>query len=121
MLSCCVEVELCDGCLDYRRLQTDARSNCCSVSACHEHETPWPSQDVAIELSSPVISVSINARRPEAAAVGLEAGPPVLVTFADRSVRQLPTVDLGARCWKTAALPHDSPAIFVLSVSGPCC
>jgi len=56
---------------------------------------PYP-QDVSIELGSPVVGVSIDARRPEVAAVGLESGPPVLVTFADRSGRPLPTVDLGA-------------------------
>jgi hypothetical protein len=50
-----------------------------------------------MELDSPVLSVSLNARRPERAAVSLEAGPPVLVSFADRSVRQLPMVDVGAR------------------------
>ena len=47
-------------------------------------------------LDSPVVSVSINARRPEDAAVSVEAGPPVLVAFADLSVRRLPTVELGA-------------------------
>ena len=52
---------------------------------------------MAVELGSPVVSVSINARRLDVAAVGLETGPPVLVTFADRTVRQLPTLDLGAR------------------------
>ena len=49
-----------------------------------------------IELDSPVLSVSINARRPETAAVCLEVGLPVLVSLADRSVRRLPTVDIGA-------------------------
>ncbi len=52
-------------------------------------------QDVSIELGSPVVGVSIDARRPEVAAVGLESGPPVLLTFADCSVRPLPMVDLG--------------------------
>ena len=51
-----------------------------------------------------MLSVSINPRRPGTAAISLAAGPPALISFANRSVRRLPAVEVGARMRQLAGM-----------------